>query len=122
MPNLDEIKQAVCGKRLASDWLVVPPEMRTTSRLATTCRCFVGELLHEAGVSDEEMLNSGLNSDCSATALFSAWPVLDMKYGLDVHAVHRIMQVNDFCVDSTQRTRIVLKKVFDESCEVPDAE
>ncbi len=138
MPNIPAIKAAVCGKKLARSYLVLAP-WKIKDRLATFgktdpnevgCRCFVGELLHEAGVADSTMLEFEEEAVNTGESYHERFPELQEVYGLDHETIARIIEVNDTVGDSmeselskiSKRTNEVLATVFGTSCEVePDA-
>lgn len=111
MPNIDAIKAAVCGKKL------IPVYMSRNDSTGNACRCFLGELVHTAGVSDEEIQKWCTEPGNKHTYL-DAFPVLTTVYGLTQPDVSEIVWNNDdFEGPDSKRADYVLREVFHTSCE-----
>ncbi len=110
MANLPAIRAAVCGKTLVTGKLV------KWINGSEVCRCFLGELLHEAGIPDEDIIQRAENGP----TYFECFPELATVYGLNEDTTREIWHTNDDYTRDLlpeQRASAVLEMVFRISCE-----
>ncbi len=74
-------------------------------------RCVIGSLLEHAGYNMKQLQRESKRSESASDLSQDALDLLEKTYGLDLHTLEILQDINDLCINTNDRRKALAEKV-----------